>query len=280
MIDLQIAPGKVTALVQGSSLYEVAVTIEAVSPPRWKALVHACAGGIDSMIELLQGKLSTAVMATMTHPETGLFPAPARIAMKCSCPDWATMCKHVAAVLYGIGARLDRAPELLFRLRGADPGDLVATAARAGISARTPGGAARTLGDADLASVFGIELAGPPVAAPAIRAASSTSPAARAAAKAAVKAGGGTAKREVMAARRDVATAQLDASPRGRRKAPSGGRVASSTIARAELLRLGLTPGTVRNWMKHGLLEPTPLRGVYATTREARRLLGSYRRHA
>lgn len=158
VIDLQIAPGRVTALVQGSSLYEVVVAIEAVPPARWKTLVRECAGGIDSLIELLQGKLSSAVMAAMTRPETGLLPAPGRIEMKCSCPDWATMCKHVAAVLYGIGARLDEAPELLFRLRGTDPTDLVATAARAGIGGKREAEKSKGLGAADLGSVFGIDI--------------------------------------------------------------------------------------------------------------------------
>ena len=52
--------------------------------------------------------------------DKGLFPSPKDIKLSCSCPDWADMCKHVAAVLYGVGARLDASPELLFTLRGLD----------------------------------------------------------------------------------------------------------------------------------------------------------------
>ena len=161
VLDLQIAAGRVTALVQGSSLYDVKIEIDAVPVERWKALVSECAGGIDSLIELLQGKVSDAVMAAVTRAETGLFPAPARIRLGCSCPDWATMCKHVAAVLYGVGARLDEAPELLFRLRGTDPTELVATAATAGLAQRAGVPAASALAGADLSSVFGIELEAP-----------------------------------------------------------------------------------------------------------------------
>lgn len=164
VIDLKIAPGKVTALVQGSRLYTVTIGIGPVEPARWRAVVAACAGKVDSVVELLQGKLSSAVMDVITRRETGLFPSPRQIDLDCSCPDAATMCKHVAAVLYGVGARLDREPELLFRLRSSDPAELVSTAAKAGAL----GGkvAREKVLDADLASVFGIDLDVSPAAAP------------------------------------------------------------------------------------------------------------------
>jgi len=58
----------------------------------------------------------------------GLFPSPAEIKLSCSCPDWADMCKHVASALYGVGARLDQKPQLLFVLRGVDENELIAGA--------------------------------------------------------------------------------------------------------------------------------------------------------
>src|SRR5262245_27488246 len=134
VIDLQIAPGVVTALVSGSSVYTVTVEIGAVGRARWKAIRDDCSGAIDSAIELLQGRLSDAVMARLGDEKTELFPAPADIAFSCTCPDWAWMCKHVAAVLYGVGARLDHEPELLFTLRRVAPEELIAKAG-AGLSA-------------------------------------------------------------------------------------------------------------------------------------------------
>lgn len=170
VLDLQIEAGEVTALVQGTRLYTVKIGIVAVDPARWKSIVQSCGGKIDSVVELLQGKLSKAVMEVITSKDSGLFPAPKHIQMTCSCPDWATMCKHVAAVLYGIGARLDTQPELLFRLRGADPLELVATAARGAVLGGKAPAKEKRLG-ADLSSVFGIDLdmgaaAPAPVAAP------------------------------------------------------------------------------------------------------------------
>lgn len=168
VIDLQITSGKVTALVQGSSLCTVGVEVGAVEPARWKAIVKECSGKIDSVVELLAGKLSGGVMEVITRKETGLFPAPAQIHLKCSCPDWATMCKHVAAVLYGVGARLDHRPELLFELRSANPAELIAQAASGGL---VRAGAARAkekvLKGADLSSVFGIDIEGEEEEAPA-----------------------------------------------------------------------------------------------------------------
>jgi uncharacterized Zn finger protein len=111
VIDLRIAAGKVEAQVVGSDIYKTTVKISALPKARWKALGRDCACSIDSLVELLQGRLSRGVMARICRPETGLFPSPKEIAFACSCPDWAAMCKHVAAVLYGVGARLDQKPE-------------------------------------------------------------------------------------------------------------------------------------------------------------------------
>ena len=120
VVDLQVAPGRVTALVSGSAMYEVTVAVGPVAPVRWSAICKDCSGAIDSLVELLQGRFSKGVMTRLCEEKTGLFPSPKEILFTCSCPDWASMCKHVAAVLYGIGARLDHQPELLFALRKVD----------------------------------------------------------------------------------------------------------------------------------------------------------------
>ena len=155
VLHLRVGPGRIEALVQGSSLYEVSVNVTPLAPPRWKAVVAACSGKIDSLVELLRGKLSGGVMRVVTDRDKGLFPAPSQIQMECSCPDWATMCKHVAAVLYGIGARLDDRPELLFTLRKVDHLELL-SAPTAPRPARPED--ALALAPGDLASVFGIEI--------------------------------------------------------------------------------------------------------------------------
>jgi uncharacterized Zn finger protein len=159
VIDLQITAGNVTALVQGSSLYDVSIGMKAVEAARWKAMVKECSGKIDSVVELLSGKLSGSVMEVMTRKGAGLFPAPAQLTMECSCPDSATMCKHVAAVLYGIGARLDHRPELLFELRGVSPEGLITQAVSGGLlGAGKPRAKEKVLQGADLSSVFGIDI--------------------------------------------------------------------------------------------------------------------------
>ncbi len=158
VIDLWIEAGRVHALVSGSSIYEVEIEIRPLAKTRWKKIKSRCAGKIDSMVELLQGSISTGVMEVVTRRGEGLFPTPKDISLSCSCPDWATMCKHVAATLYGVGARLDDEPEMLFTLRGVDPSELIA-AAVADISTRKKKSArGRTLKTAELSSVFGIEL--------------------------------------------------------------------------------------------------------------------------
>ena len=126
VVDLQIAPGRVTAVVSGSELYDVTITIKETPATQWRSICADCAGGIDSLVELLQGRFSKGVMERLCRQQGGLFPRPSDIRFSCSCPDHALMCKHVAAVLYGVGARLDQQPELLFRLRAVDETDLVA----------------------------------------------------------------------------------------------------------------------------------------------------------
>jgi uncharacterized Zn finger protein len=176
VIDLQIAPGLIHALVSGSAVYRVTITIERVNQVAWKALKTDCAGQVGSLMDLLQSKLSSQVMEILTRHETGLFPRPTEIGLNCSCPDWAGMCKHVAATLYGVGARLDTSPELLFVLRGADHLELVTEVAEsvtAGVS--NSWDASATLAGENLEEVFGIEIE--PAATPdASRAAGSKSP--------------------------------------------------------------------------------------------------------
>ncbi len=159
VIDLQIAPGQIRALVSGSKIYRVTVTVTPVSKARWKSVCRDCGGAIDSLVELLQGKLSQGVMERICRQTTGLFPSPKEIQLACSCPDWAGMCKHVAAVLYGIGARLDRQPELLFRLHQVDEKELIAKAAKNLPLGKEEPKASKRLGGGDLAEIFGLEMA-------------------------------------------------------------------------------------------------------------------------
>src|SRR5262249_24191146 len=159
VVDMQIAPGKVAAMVAGSDLYHVEVTIEPVARSRWKSICRDCAGEIDSLIELLQGRLATGVMGRVCGEGDGLFPAPGEIKLSCSCPDWADMCKHVAAVLYGVGARLDEAPRLLFVLRGVDESELLADAGPT-LPLKKPGrSGSKVLGGTDVAALFDLEMA-------------------------------------------------------------------------------------------------------------------------
>ena len=162
VLDLDIGRGRIAAVVSGSRPrpYEVEIKIKPLARAHWSRLKRQCAGEIGSLIELLEGRLSDRVMGIVTDREQGLFPKPREIEMNCSCPDWATMCKHVAAVMYGVGARLDAQPELLFTLRNVEHGELIAAAVDLGVPQR--GARRKTIGEEDLSSVFGIELTGAP----------------------------------------------------------------------------------------------------------------------
>jgi uncharacterized Zn finger protein len=157
VLHLGIEPGKIQALVTGSELYRQSIRIDPLPAGQWEALKQRCQGRIGSVIELLQGRISREIMAVVTDRETGLFPSPDEIHLGCDCPDWADLCKHLAAVLYGVGARLDTAPELLFTLRGVDHAELIQSdmAALSGTGERS---SRQTLPPSALSEVFGIEI--------------------------------------------------------------------------------------------------------------------------
>lgn len=182
VVDLQIQPGKITARVSGSELYEVEIAIKPLSKNHWQAISGQCAGKIASVLELLQGRLSKGVMEIITHRQDGLFPKPAEISLACSCPDWAGMCKHVAATLYGVGARLDQKPNLLFVLRQVDHLELIERAAAGQAFAPAAASDKKTIAAGDLGDVFGIELDSTP-SQPAARAPRASSTAAASASR-------------------------------------------------------------------------------------------------
>ncbi|HHJ18667.1 MAG TPA: hypothetical protein ENJ84_02355 [Gammaproteobacteria bacterium] len=154
---LAISKGKVEAIVSGSELYKIKININPLSANKWKNVRTQCAGQIGSMLELLQGRFSDNVMKVVTDQNKGLFPKPGEIKLACNCPDWAEMCKHIAAVLYGVGARLDHQPELLFLLRNVDHEELIS--AELDVRTVTAGtGKRRRLAGTDLSSVFGVDM--------------------------------------------------------------------------------------------------------------------------
>lgn len=163
VLDLKIEARKITALVQGSATtpYKVTITIAPLDKTMWETITKQCEGEIDSLQELLDGKFPKALAASFMEKGKGLFPDPKQISLHCGCPDWATMCKHVAAVLYGVGARLDENPGLFFVLRDVNIDDLVAKAVTEKSetllrkSART---SRRVIASDDISDMFGIEI--------------------------------------------------------------------------------------------------------------------------
>ena len=156
--NLGIEPSKISAEVAGSRLYTVSIKVAPLDPDRWAALCKACSGQVHELLDLLAGKLGEGVLKMISDGETGLFPEPREIRFVCSCPDWAGMCKHVAAVLYGVAVKFDADPGLFFHLRGVDPAEMIG-AGSLGAVTRSLGEDAEALAGEDLGALFGIDLA-------------------------------------------------------------------------------------------------------------------------
>jgi uncharacterized Zn finger protein len=166
VVDLKIKQGLIEARVIGSSVYKVEVTVQPIPAARWEALCSAGAGNIASILDLLAGKFSDGVMSQLCEPRKGLFPEPRELSFFCSCPDWAAMCKHVAATLYGVGNRLDHQPELMFLLRHVNPSDMIRLVQGQSLLPNLKPGPDRLLAVDDLSALFGMEIEDIPEAPP------------------------------------------------------------------------------------------------------------------
>jgi uncharacterized Zn finger protein len=269
VVDLQIEAGKITALVSGSSLYNITIKIKPLAASCWENVKSRCGGQIGSMVELLQGKLSKSVMEIVTGRDGGMFPLPREIEMSCSCPDYADMCKHVAATLYGVGNRLDHQPELLFKLRHVDHLELIAS----GPGAVPQGARKKTIAADQLADVFGIEMQDFPAGGPPPVTTNAVKIDGAKAAPVSIAAGyGGASDQPIVGGKRGLAAAKR----RGRRKADPisvvAHRVENRMVAREKPKKVKADTPTIatrRKTTNVALVNPAKRRRSRATKVEA-----------
>lgn len=159
---LDIKQGEIQAMVSGSSLYNVNIQIKPLLQEKWDYIKQTCLGKVSSLLDLLSGKLSSGVMEVVVHPKEGLFPLTHEFSLDCDCPDWATMCKHVAAVLYGVGSRLDAEPAQLFKLRGVNFEELIDVEGAISSVTSTTTSRRKLMDDDVFGDLFGIEIAPAP----------------------------------------------------------------------------------------------------------------------
>ncbi len=246
VVDLKIKPGKITALVCGSEMYKVSISVDALEAERWQSILRECAGQVASLVELLQGRLSHSVMEVVTRHSAGLFPVPQQIDFRCSCPDSASMCKHIAAALYGVGTRLDSQPELLFELRHVDPLELIRQAGNLSV-AGAQSEPHQQLDTSDLSALFGIELNESPVA---IAAAATHQ----------------VAQAQPAPVKKKMATLRQP------RQKPA------KTVTARDLLGRDIPRHMQQSWLKSGILLRTDKRGVYHATKQTERRIEDYLR--
>ncbi|CAK0776116.1 SWIM-type domain-containing protein [Gammaproteobacteria bacterium] len=296
VLDLQVEPGRITAQVMGSELYRVNITIQSLELSRWQSIQQDCAGKIDSLIELLQGKLSKGVMEVITKPGTGLFPNPREVNMHCSCPDYAGLCKHLAAVFYGIGARLDLQPELLFLLRQVDHNELLIHAAGP-VLQESVSDTEKQLDDVQLSSLFGIDLGSddtsmgipentaPPIPT-VVKSSTDKSPEAKPPVTRKTPVGKSSAPKFVTPASvvrsSPPAPAPVKNTPtsghraRARQVTPPSPPPPPPQVTARELTARGISRSAVQSWLVSGVLLISGMRGVYLTTEQTEARIQQY----
>lgn len=270
VIDLRIDTGKVNALVSGSEVYRVEISVHPLEAAMWNAIVKECTGKVASLIEVLQGRLSKAVMEVVTRQGKGLFPLPRQLGFRCSCPDAASMCKHVAATLYGVGARLDDEPELLFRLRHVEPQDLIQQLSA--VTAMSSPAVQGQLESTDLSALFGIDLgdASAKIAEPAPRAVAPRVPATQSPAMD-LPSGKRSGKPKTVAPARSASPAVP-----GTAKTTRAERKRSDTISASELIARGIPRHMIQGWLSSGVVLRTTQRGAYRTTQQTEARIRGY----
>lgn len=268
VVDLKISTGKISALVAGSEMYEVSISVRALEENLWKSILSECAGRVASLVELLQGRLSSAVMEVVTRHGSGLFPVPKQIDFRCSCPDSASMCKHVAATLYGVGARFDHQPDLLFLLRHVDAQELILQAGSMPVAdAQTALNQYQQLDTADLSALFGIELDEPPVAAPRPSLVPKAPEVAPKRAGTLNRLHGSKTAKPKFAQAPLVSTEKRMATLRPKR---------AKTVSASELMARGIPRHMLQSWLVSGVLLRTEERGVYRATRQTEGRIKDY----
>jgi uncharacterized Zn finger protein len=163
VLDFKIKPGQVSSLVHGSGSqpYQISIKIQPLKKAAAEKIRQQCEGQIESLQELIEGRFPKQLAEIFTAKGQGLFPTPQEIHFNCSCPDSASMCKHIAATLYGVGVKLDQDPKLFFHLRQTNLSDLITQAIK-GKSEKMLKQAekktSRVITDLDTASIFGIDM--------------------------------------------------------------------------------------------------------------------------
>ena len=160
VLDLKIKKGRVEAKVQGTrkTPYKVEIRISPLSEEKCGEIIEQCGRRIENMESLIKGEFPLDLKELFLAKD-GLFPKPKEISFNCSCPDWALMCKHVAAAMYGIGVRLDENPFYFFELRGIDADKFIGVALESKVEsmlANADRDSERIIRDADLTGLFGV----------------------------------------------------------------------------------------------------------------------------
>ena len=121
--DIIINDNLALAKVKGNyqSFYNVSVEFKQFSQSEKNTIIKAIYENPTVMSALLNRKLPREVYDLLKSQNVNVFPTSHRdLNTDCNCPDYATICKHIAGLVYMIALEIDKDPFLIFKLRGLD----------------------------------------------------------------------------------------------------------------------------------------------------------------
>jgi SNF2 family DNA or RNA helicase/uncharacterized Zn finger protein len=121
VMDFSIKNHLISAKVQGSERkpYKQDISLQAFTKKEAEIIIETIAENMVVLAALLSRQIPKELDRLLKEQNIQLFPNDWRsLNMKCSCPDYAVPCKHLAAVVYLLANEIDKNPFNLFELRG------------------------------------------------------------------------------------------------------------------------------------------------------------------
>jgi uncharacterized Zn finger protein len=129
VLNFEIDKNHITAQVKGSinpyfgvykePTYHISIEIKPIAKLSWNQAIQNLSSKASVVSRMLLNEVPENIEDNFSDLGLNLLPHSSKdFTTRCSCPDYANPCKHIAGVYYLVASQLDNNPFLLFELRG------------------------------------------------------------------------------------------------------------------------------------------------------------------